>query len=183
MTTATTLLLALLTVLAGPAWSSTWPRSAAGRERWALVLLVLMALAGITAVAALAGVRPGSAPAPWSDAALVAAGVLAALTGGGPVTEAVLRRAASGASPAIDPGTEGTVLLRGGAWIGALERVGVCVAVLAAAPEGVAVVLAVKGLGRYPELRHPGASERFIIGTLASLLWAGAAAGVVLLAL
>jgi hypothetical protein len=41
-----------------------------------------------------------------------------------------------------------------------------------------AVVLAVKGVGRYPELRHPGATERFIIGTLTSVLWAAAAAGV-----
>ena len=32
-------------------------------------------------------------------------------------------------------------------------------------------------LGRYPELRSAGASERFIIGTLASLLWAAAVAG------
>ncbi|WP_448629403.1 hypothetical protein [Cellulomonas soli] len=39
----------------------------------------------------------------------------------------------------------------------------------------VAVVVAVKGLGRYPELRqNPGASERFVIGTLASLVWAAA---------
>jgi hypothetical protein len=42
-------------------------------------------------------------------------------------------------------------------------------------PEGIAVVVAVKGLGRYPELReNPGASERFVIGSLASLLWAAA---------
>ena len=39
----------------------------------------------------------------------------------------------------------------------------------------VAVVVAVKGLGRYPELReHPAASERFVVGTLASLTWAAA---------
>ena len=40
-------------------------------------------------------------------------------------------------------------------------------------PAGVAIVVAVKGLGRYPELKeNPGASERFVIGTLASLIWA-----------
>jgi hypothetical protein len=65
--------------------------------------------------------------------------------------------------------------------IGALERLAVFACVLALSPEGVAVVLAVKGLGRYPELRHPGAAERFIIGTLTSLLWAAGAAGVVVL--
>jgi hypothetical protein len=48
-------------------------------------------------------------------------------------------------------------------------------------PEGLAVVLAVKGLGRYPELRRPGAAERFIIGTFTSVLWAAGAAGVVAL--
>ena len=40
-------------------------------------------------------------------------------------------------------------------------------------PEGIAVVVAVKGLGRYPELaRNPEVSERFVIGSLASLVWA-----------
>ena len=48
-------------------------------------------------------------------------------------------------------------------------------------PEGLAVVLAVKGLGRYAELRAPAAAERFILGTLASGLWAVACVGVVLL--
>ena len=56
---------------------------------------------------------------------------------------------------------------------------------LASFPEGLALVLAVKGVGRYPELRDAGsggrasadAPEEFIIGTLASLLWAAAAAG------
>jgi ribose transport system permease protein len=50
-------------------------------------------------------------------------------------------------------------------------------ALLAGLPDGIAVVVAVKALGRYPELRAAGASERFITGTLASLLWAAAAAG------
>ena len=39
---------------------------------------------------------------------------------------------------------------------------------LAGSAEGLVVVLAVKGLGRYAELRAPAAAERFIIGTLAS---------------
>jgi hypothetical protein len=63
-------------------------------------------------------------------------------------------------------------------WIGALERAAVASCLLAGFGEGVAIVLAVKGLGRYPELRAPGAAERFIIGTFMSLLWAGGAAGV-----
>lgn len=64
-------------------------------------------------------------------------------------------------------------LLRGGLWIGLLERIAVTACVLADHPEMIAVVVALKGLGRYPELRaHEGASERFLVGTFASLLWA-----------
>ena len=63
--------------------------------------------------------------------------------------------------------------LRGGTWIGVLERLAVTGVVLLGHPEGVAVVVAVKGLGRYPELaRNPEVSERFVIGSLASLVWA-----------
>ena len=73
-------------------------------------------------------------------------------------------------------------VLRGGAWIGALERAAVFATLVAGWPEGLAVVLALKGLGRYPELRTetPGAAERFIIGTFTSVLWAVACAGAVL---
>lgn len=109
--------------------------------------------------------------------------VLAAVLGGGPVTAAVLRLAPrepprAGTPPQTPPAT----VLRGGATIGVLERLAISVALLAGWPEGIAVVLAVKGLGRYPELRaHAGTSERFIIGTFASVLWALGCAGVVLL--
>jgi hypothetical protein len=79
-------------------------------------------------------------------------------------------------------------ILRGGIWIGALERLAVFASLVAGLPEGVAVVLAVKALGRYPELKIDGArtfdksgvGERFIIGTMISLLWAAAAAFVAL---
>jgi hypothetical protein len=76
-------------------------------------------------------------------------------------------------------------ILRGGAWIGALERLGVYVALVAGWAPGLAVVLAVKGLGRYPELRNQedtGAAERFIIGTFSSVLWAAACVGITVLA-
>lgn len=68
--------------------------------------------------------------------------------------------------------------LRGGLAIGILERTAIATAVLTHWPEGIAVVLAVKGLARYPELRRPDASEQFIIGTFASVLWALAICGV-----
>lgn len=70
-------------------------------------------------------------------------------------------------------------VLRGGMWIGVLERLAITGGLLVGMPEVVAVVIAIKGLGRYPELRnsdheHRGrAAERFIIGTLSSFLWAG----------
>lgn len=76
-------------------------------------------------------------------------------------------------------------VLRGGAWIGALERLAVYVALVAGWAPGLAIVLAVKGLGRYPELRSgddTGVAERFIIGTFSSVLWAVACAGVAVLA-
>ena len=79
-------------------------------------------------------------------------------------------------APAEDDRPE--AVLRGGAWIGYLERAAVAATVLAGFPEGIALVLAVKGVGRYAELREPNAPEAFIIGTLASMLWATAAAGV-----
>ncbi|AVZ39896.1 MULTISPECIES: hypothetical protein [unclassified Dietzia] len=66
-------------------------------------------------------------------------------------------------------------VLRGGMWIGILERVGLTAAILAGRFELAAVVVAIKALGRYPEIReNPAVSERFIIGTLASLLVAAA---------
>ncbi|XVX18932.1 hypothetical protein ACQP1U_11340 [Actinomycetota bacterium] len=70
--------------------------------------------------------------------------------------------------------------LRGGHWIGLLERLTVYVAILAGFPEGIAMALAVKSLARYPELqagKTSATAERFIIGTFASVLWALACAG------
>ncbi|NDL58315.1 hypothetical protein [Phytoactinopolyspora mesophila] len=69
--------------------------------------------------------------------------------------------------------------LRGGATIGALERIAIVVTLLAGWPEGLAIILAVKGFGRYSEMRRPSAPERFIIGTFTSILWAVAVTGVV----
>ncbi|GAB3126956.1 hypothetical protein GCM10027289_03770 [Tsukamurella serpentis] len=68
--------------------------------------------------------------------------------------------------------------LRGGLAIGVLERAAIVVCVLANFGAGLAVIVAAKGLARYPELRHPGAAEQFIIGTFVSVLWACGCAGV-----
>lgn len=100
---------------------------------------------------------------------------------------ALAARSVAAETPAPDPATPGAqaespgptsaravAALRGGTWIGFLERLAVTGLVLAGDATGVALVVAIKGLGRYPELReNPEASERFVIGTLASLLWSG----------
>ena len=144
------------------------------RSTWgALFLAVLLALAGVLAWAG------GHAPDAVVEAAAVAA-VLAAVAGGGPVATAVLR-AADPAQVGVSGGPQDPTILRGGAWIGVLERVAVAVSLLAHSSDGLLVVLAVKGLGRYAELRAPAAAERFILGTLASTLWAAACVGVALL--
>lgn len=74
-------------------------------------------------------------------------------------------------------------VLRGGAAIGVLERLCVVLGIVAGFPEALAIVVAVKGLGRFTELAAAEARERFIIGTLASLLWASGCAVLVRLAL
>ncbi len=89
---------------------------------------------------------------------------------------------ASGGAPAGDPPADpGSALLRGGALIGVFERIAISATLLAGWPEGLAVVLAVKGLGRFPELKQAhgqATSERFILGTLVSVLAAAACAGI-----
>jgi hypothetical protein len=144
------------------------------RPPWgALFLAGLLALAGGLAWAG------GDASSAVAEAAAVAA-VLAAVAGGGPVAIAVLR-AADPAAIGVTGGPQDPAILRGGAWIGVLERAAVAASLLAGSAEGLVVVLAVKGLGRYSELRAPAAAERFILGTLASALWAAACVGVALL--
>jgi hypothetical protein len=71
-------------------------------------------------------------------------------------------------------------ILRGGAIIGILERLGVCLAILTGQPVAIAYIVAIKGLGRFAELKEtPVAAERFIIGTLTSMLWAAGTAAAI----
>ncbi|MCF6743778.1 hypothetical protein E9529_05715 [Blastococcus sp. KM273128] len=137
-----------------------------------------VALVGSLAVAAaVAWPAEGTAGMAQAGAALAA---LAAVTGGGPVATAVLH-AADPAATGVSGGPQDPDILRGGAWIGVLERGAIAATLLVGWPEGLAVVLAVKGLGRFSELRAPAAAERFIVGTLASGLWAAACVGVAVL--
>ncbi len=78
------------------------------------------------------------------------------------------------------PAIAGQRILRGGAIIGVLERLGVCLAILTGQPVAIAYIVAIKGLGRFAELKEtPVAAERFIIGTLTSMLWAAGTAAVI----
>jgi hypothetical protein len=88
-------------------------------------------------------------------------------------------RPPSDAAPA-GPAAPTQRILRGGAIIGILERLGVCLAILTGQPVAIAYIVAIKGLGRFAELKEtPVAAERFIIGTLASMLWAAGIAAIV----
>jgi len=99
-----------------------------------------------------------------------------------PAADAGADDAAEGAAAqaADDAAVSSARILRGGAIIGVLERFAVCLAILAGQPVAIAYVVAIKGLGRFAELKAtPVAAERFIIGTLTSMLWAAGVAAVV----
>ncbi|KAF0969989.1 hypothetical protein [Gordonia sp. YY1] len=196
--TGTALVLLVLTVVAPVLWLGVehWMR---GRARDGLAvprsaaiihtigLIVLLGLAAATAiVAATAGPAAGFAAA---AAPVIAA--IAAITGGGPVVRAVLQLGGvrAGPTPPHDPDTDDTTEtepsdptevgpLRGGRVIGYLERLAVVTTLMVGWPEGLAIILAVKSLARYPELLAPQASEQFIMGTFASVLWAIGLAGI-----
>ena len=158
-------LLAAITAVAGLA-----TRRAA--RMWTIATV---ALVGLALAVAWFSDHPDDSPDPLLT---VLAGIVA-VAGGGLVTTQVF-----GIVDRSSPTRHAGEVLRGGAWIGALERLGVYVALVAGWAPGLAIVLAVKGLGRYPELRSQedsGAAERFIIGTFTSVLWAVACVGLALL--
>jgi len=82
-----------------------------------------------------------------------------------------------------DPGEEANrqEVLRGGMTIGLFERFATTAAIMAGFAPAVAVVVAIKSVGRFTELNEAAARERFIIGTLVSLVWAGACAALFVL--
>ncbi|QHC60684.1 hypothetical protein GSU72_06890 [Rathayibacter sp. VKM Ac-2760] len=154
--------------------------------------LAWISLGAAAAAFLLTGVGGSAAPPAVGLAVVVLAFALAVL-GGGPVVLLTLDLATtdsrSGAHGGImiaaaqrptGPGAAPTAIgqpievLRGGTTIGVLERIATAGALIAGLPEGVAVIVAVKGVGRFSELASPEARERFIIGTLASLAWSAA---------
>lgn len=175
---------AMLLVLLGAAvLSSCWAWTRSGARTWTPISLLLL-LASLAWAGAADLQLAGDAP----RTLLVALAGALAVAGGGPVTAAlfdVVDQGDAAGDDADDSLEHAGELLRGGAWIGALERAAVVGALVAGWPEGTAVVLALKGLGRYPELRNAGTgavAERFIIGTFSSVLWAASCAACVVLA-
>lgn len=148
---------------------------------------LLPVVAGILALAFDVRIPPPH-DAVWATTALglAALGVI----GGNPVAVWVLGLASRGD---IDGGAHGGILvkekgarirkevLRGGTWIGYLERIAVVAGVVTLHFEVVAAVIAIKGLGRFSELDSAEARERFLIGTLVSMIWAAACAALIAL--
>ena len=181
---------ALAATLAASGCAAAWllPEGP-GRDTGVLALVVG------TAALALVAVVPGPVADEGEALRWVRPIVLAPVgaLGGGPVTALVLRLVDREGPRTNGAGEveQAAQVLRGGAWIGVFERTGILAALLAGWPEGIAVVLGLKGLGRYSELKTGdqstetpratgaghGVAERFIIGTFSSVLWAAGCAG------
>jgi hypothetical protein len=162
---------------------STWPRRH----------LLILPAAAVVALVLLFGLF-GLVPEPPLHALGVLAGLglaVIGVAGGSSVVVLILRAASATAVPGAHGGImvdgKGATppprreILRGGATIGYLERAAVIGCILAGQPGGVAVLVAIKGLGRFSELDNEFARERFLIGTLASFLWAGACVAAVMI--
>jgi len=161
---------------------------------------LVYAMVGALLATLLLGTLLPFAPHPAASGILSMLMVVAAVIGGGPLVTTVLDIAtggsvlrgmhggilvaagghsASGTEAAHQPKRE---VMRGGVTIGMLERLSVVAVILAGYPEGLAVIIAIKGVGRFSELGEAAeARERFIIGTFVSWLWAATCAGIVLL--
>jgi hypothetical protein len=165
-------LLGVSLVAAVPGWTLL------GRVIWPPFSLVVL----LSALAVAGGAPEIELEAGATMAVAVGLAGALAVVGGGPATTLLFRLVDRERFALPDSIESAAEVLRGGLWIGLLERAAVFASLVAGFPAGIAIALAVKGLGRYPELRTPGAAERFIIGTFASVLWATSCAGVVILA-
>jgi hypothetical protein len=146
--------------------------------------LPLLVAAGLVVLSVIVvAIAPYNVPALFGIV-LALLGVALGVLGGDPVTRRILEIATHGG---VHDGAAGGILvydsrgpldgepqevMRGGTTIGYLERLAVVAALIAGFPEAIAVVVALKGIGRFSELATAPARERFIVGTLSSLLWA-----------
>lgn len=160
----------------------------------ATVLTIVLRRPPLIAVAAvLLGIGILTVALPTPEPPLIVAlliGVTAftlAVLGGSPAASFALDLATHGS---VSPGLHGGIMvdrggptattprevLRGGLAIGYLERAAIAGALIAGYPEAIAIVVAIKGVGRFTELAEAETRERFMIGTLASIVWAAASA-------
>lgn len=138
------------------------------RDRIVLGLIAAIIL-GVAAVIRVVADMP-------KDDVLGLVGLILAVVGGSVVTTAAFNQIDGHNDVKAETLEAAGHVLRGGTWIGMLERFVVFATLVAGYPAGIAYVLAIKGLGRYPELQNQkkaGAAERFIIGTTISVIWAG----------
>jgi hypothetical protein len=159
-----------------------WVAARFQAPRLGLIALIPVALGVGAALFGLELQPPDPAYVTVLSTAIAALGVIA----GNPITVFVLSRAKTpdddesehgGIVVPAEKGEKGTrEILRGGWIIGYLERVAIIAAIVLGRFEIVAAVIAVKGLGRFTELDNAAARERFIIGTLTSIIWAGTCA-------
>lgn len=165
--------------------------SAGVRFSLPLLFVGLSALAVVVSLVLLRGSMPPSTdPRPTLNAVMALLAIALAAVGGSPFTTSILSlamRAPAGenggivvtAAPkdaTVQQTARTTEVLRGGTTIGVLERIAAVGTIIAGFPEGIAIIVALKGVGRFTELATSEAKERFIIGSLASLLWACACA-------
>jgi hypothetical protein len=156
---------ALIAVLAATALAIL----AAALDRPWIALPIVPVLVGVLLL------RVAGVPEPavvWFSPLLAGGLIALATAGGGPLVSfiftAIVRQERRRGTKAEHE------VLRGGATIGYLERLALVGAVLVGQPAAVAIIVAVKGLGRFTELDSAAARERFIVGTLGSLIWAAA---------
>ncbi|MHA7986942.1 hypothetical protein ACX9R5_14180 [Rathayibacter sp. CAU 1779] len=155
-------------------------------RRWLVVAAAATIVVGIIAV-----VMPHDKPLPAVSVVLGLAVLALSVLGGGPAVLFVLALASKGtvkegrhggivverAEPPASDNLVHVELLRGGTVIGVFERVATTASIMAGYPEAIAVIVAIKSVGRFTELDVAEARERFIIGTLVSLVWAAACGG------
>ncbi|WP_348786941.1 hypothetical protein [Leifsonia sp. NPDC080035] len=149
--------------------------------------LVYVAVALLALAFVLAAIPQHPAPLVYRLLIGIVALTLSVL-GGGPAAQLVLALATRSTTV---PGSHGGIVvhdrvsgveatrevLRGGTTIGYLERFATTGAIMAGFPEALGVLIAIKGVGRFTELEAAEARERFIIGTLVSIVWACVCAG------
>jgi len=161
--------------------SSRRPTAQRPANSWLIVPVVALIAVAIV-FAAIGGLQ--SAPSLGFHVAATILLLFIGVIGGSPVVQVVLTLAGSGAVPLGEHGgilvsedgakKKEREILRGGMTIGYLERLAIIGAALVGQVAAVAIVVAIKGLGRFSELENSAARERFIIGTLASIVWAAA---------